>query len=196
MTTGALPHRRYTIREYVQLEAYSNVRHEYFGDQIFAMAGGTPEHGTWAANIIGLLAASLRGRPCRVQTSDVRVRVVATGLDTYPDVSVVCGRAELDKDDPQAVTNPTILFEVLSPSTEEYGRGEKLEHYKKISALREIVLVAHDQKRVDVVRRPPSALDDGIWVSITSRAGETVRLESLDCELPVDEIYRDPLATD
>jgi len=98
MTTGVLPHRRYTIQEYVQLEAYSNVRHEYFGDQILAMAGGSPEHGTWAANIIGLLAAGLRGRPCRIQTSDVRIRVVATGLDTYPDVSVVCGRAELDKD--------------------------------------------------------------------------------------------------
>jgi Uma2 family endonuclease len=192
MTTGALPHRRYTIREYVQLEAYSNVRHEYFGDQIFAMTGGTPEHGTWAANIIGLLASGLRGRPCRVQTSDVRIRVVATGLDTYPDVSVVCGRAELDKDDPLAVANPIVLFEVLSPNTEEYDRGEKLEHYKKIPALREVVFVAHDAKRVDVVRRQ----NDGTWVSITARAGETVRLDSLDCDLPVDEIYRDPLATE
>jgi Uma2 family endonuclease len=112
-------HRKYSIREFLQLEGYSNVRHEYLDGQIYAMAGGTPEHGTYAANVIGLLTAALRDRPCRVQTSDVRIRVVATGLDTYPDVSVVCGQAERDKEDPDAIVNPIVLVEVLSPSTEE-----------------------------------------------------------------------------
>jgi Uma2 family endonuclease len=101
-------------------------------------------------------------------------------------------------EDPQAVTNPTVLFEVLSPSTEEYDRGEKLEHYKKVPSLREVVFVAHDGKRVDVVRRLPSSSasqpDAATWATTTARARETVRLESLDCDLPVDEIYRDPLA--
>ena len=84
-------HAKFTIREFVLLEDYSNVRHEFLDGQIYAVAGGTPEHGARAANVIGLLIAQLHGRPCRVHTSDVRVRVGPTGLDTYPEVSVVCG---------------------------------------------------------------------------------------------------------
>src|SRR3989442_14646818 len=113
-------HRKYTIQEFVSIEEFSNVRHEYAAGQIYAMAGGTPQHGARAANLIGLLTAQLRGRLCRVHTSDVRVRVTATGLDTYPDVSVVCGKAELDTEDPNAITNPAVLVEVLSSSTAEY----------------------------------------------------------------------------
>jgi len=103
------PHRKYTIEDFVRVEEYSNVRHEYLDSQIYAMAGGTPEHGTYAANIIGLLTAQLGQRPCRVQTSDVRIRVTATGLDTYSDVSVVCGQADRDTDARNAITNPTVL---------------------------------------------------------------------------------------
>jgi Uma2 family endonuclease len=191
MSAPALPHRRYTIAEYVQLEAYSNVRHEYLDGQIYAMAGGSPEHGSRAANVIALLAERLRGRPCRVQTSDVRVRVTRTGLDTYPDVSVVCGRAEVDPEDALAIINPTLLVEVLSPSTEEYDRGEKLAHYQKIASLREVVFVAHAEKRLQVIRRQ----HDGTWASLAAVAGERLLLESLDCELSVDDVYFDPLAT-
>lgn len=99
-------HPRYDIADYVRLEAYSNVRHEFIEGQIYAVAGGTPEHGLYAANIISLLSAALAGRRCRVQTSDVRIRVQATGLATYPDVSVVCGIAERDPDDTNAIVNP------------------------------------------------------------------------------------------
>jgi Uma2 family endonuclease len=188
MVKSRAAHRQYTIQEFVRLEEYSNVRHEYLAGQIYAMAGGTPEHGTWAANVIGLLTAQLRGRSCRVQTSDVRIRVRATGLDTYPDVSVVCGHAERDAEDPDAIVNPTVLVEILSPSTEEYDRGEKFEHYRRIPSLREVVLVAHDGPRVEVFRA-----GEGDWISISAERGQTVRLESLGCDLPVDEVYRDPL---
>jgi Uma2 family endonuclease len=188
MDVGHASHRRYTIQEYLRLEAYSNVRHEYVHGQIYAMAGGTPEHGTYAANVISALGAQLRGRPCRVQTSDVRIRVPATGIDTYPDVSVVCGSAERDAEDPDAITNPVVLVEVLSPSTEEYDRGEKFEHYKRLPALREVVFVAHDERRIEVQRRRGS-----LWERVTVREGETVRLEAIGCELAVDEVYRDPL---
>jgi Uma2 family endonuclease len=190
MATGHAAHRRYTIQEFVRLEEYSNVRHEFLDGQIYAMAGGTPEHGTWAANVIGLLTACLRGRPCRVQTSDVRIRVKATGLDTYPDVSVVCGHAERDVEDRDAIVNPILLVEVLSPSTEEYDRGEKLGHYKVVESLREVVFVNHDERRVEVHRR-----DGGRWTVSRGSRGESVRLESIGCELPVDEVYRDPLAS-
>jgi hypothetical protein len=102
----SVAHRRYTIQEFIALERYSNVRHEFLRGQIYAMAGETPEHGLFAANMIGILTAALRGRPCRVHTSDGRIRVPKTGLDTYPDVSVVCGHAELDEEDGNALTNP------------------------------------------------------------------------------------------
>lgn len=182
-------HRNYSLAEFVQLEEYANVQHEFVAGQIYAMAGGTPEHGTYAANVIGLLTAQLLTAPRRVQTSDVRIRVRATGLDTYPDASVVCGQLERDAEDPNAINNPIVLVEVLSPSTEDYDRGEKLEHYKQIEALREVLFVAHDQRRVDVVRRQL----DGSWASVSAASGETLALESIGCTLAVDAVFRDPL---
>jgi Uma2 family endonuclease len=182
-------HREYTIEEYVQLEDYSNTKHEFLDGQIYAMAGGTPEHGMYAANIIRILGVHLQGRRCRVQTSDVRIRVMATGLDTYPDVSVVCGRAELDMADTLAITNPILLVEVLSRSTAKYDRGDKLDHYKQIPSLHEVVLVAHDAPRIEIVRREK----DGSWSWHECEKGATARLESVDCELEVAEVFRDPL---
>jgi Uma2 family endonuclease len=123
------PHRVYTIEEYVQLEKFSNVKHEFYAGQIWAMSGGTPDHSAYAANIIQALANQLSGKPERVFTADARVRVQATGLDTYPDVS-----------------NPIVIVEVLSPGTATYDRGEKLAHYKQISSLREIVFVAPSRR--------------------------------------------------
>jgi Uma2 family endonuclease len=183
-------HARYTIQDYVRLEEYSNVKHEYVDGQIYAMAGGTPAHAAIAARVSAALIAQLRGKPCNVYSSDLRVRIVATGLDTYPDVSVVCGGEEHDREDPNAVTNPVVLVEVLSPATEEYDRAEKLEHYKRIPACVEVVLVAHDKPRVEVWRRAP-----GSWVRDAAEVGQTLRLASIDCLLDVDEIYRDPFAT-
>lgn len=187
---SSVPHRKYTLEEYLQLERYSNVRHEYLDGQVYAMAGGTPEHGSRAANVIRMLSSQLLSKRCRVHTSDVRIRVQATGLDTYPDVSVVCGRAERDAKDQDAIINPVVLVEVTSPSTEEYDREEKLEHYKKIPALREVVFVAHDALRVDVVRRQ----EDGGWATLSAGAGGLLSLDSIGCDLQVDEVYRDPLA--
>lgn len=188
MKMVAISHqRKFTIDDFVSLEAYANVKHEYLAGQIWAMAGGTPEHGTWAANVIGTLAAHLRGKPYRVQTSDVRIRVQATGLDTYPDVSVVCGPALRDDGDRNAIVNPALLFEVTSPGTEDYDRGDKLEHYKAIPSLKEVVLVAHDARRIDVVSRD----DGGAWIMRSATAGETLRLASIDCDLAVDDVYLD-----
>jgi Uma2 family endonuclease len=183
---------RYSLGEYVILEEMSNVRHEYLDGQIFAMAGGTPEHGGLCANLMTLLSNALAGRPCRVFTSDVRVRVRATGLDTYPDASVVCGRAERDTDDPNALTNPLVLVEVTSPGTEAYDRGEKLEHYRKIPSLQEVLIVAHAEVGVDVWRRRSG--ED--WAIESAGPAGSARLRSLSCELPVAEIYRNPLSPD
>lgn len=179
----------YSVAEYTELEDYSNVRHELLDGQILAMAGGTPEHATYCANVIALLAAQLRDKPCRVQSSDGRIRIAATGLITYPDVSVVCGRAERDAEDRNAITNPKVVVEVLSPRTEEYDRGEKLAHFQQIPSLAEIVLVAHSPRLVEVFRR-----EGTIWSRHDAGPGASVKLLSIDCELVIDDVYRDPLA--
>ena len=113
------------------------------------------------------------------------------GLGTYADVTVVCGQLELDPQDPKqhTVLNPTVLVEVLSPSTEDYDRGEKLGHYKTIAALREVVFVAHDRREIEIVRREL----DGSWSRHVAGQGQCARLAALGTELAVDEVYRDPL---
>src|SRR6187397_314808 len=108
-------HHRYTYGEYVALEEHANVRHEFFDGEIYAMAGGTPEHAAICTNVSTALNIQLRGRGCRVHSSDLLIRVLETGLATYPDVTVVCERAELDPANRNAITNPTVLVEVLSP---------------------------------------------------------------------------------
>jgi Uma2 family endonuclease len=179
----------FTFRDYVDLEEISGVRHEFLAGQVWAMAGGSPDHARIAANVMVLLGSQLRGKRCAVFDSDLRVRVKATGLGTYPDVTVVCGSLELDPDDPKrhTVVNPKVIVEVLSPSTEEYDRGEKLDHYRQIDSLEEIVLVASEERRIDVWRR-----DGAAWARVPS-AGELVRLSSIGCELPLPDVYRDPL---
>lgn len=180
----------YTRAEYRAFERSSNSKHEYLDGVIYAMAGGTREHAAIAGNVITQLSIALRGRPCAVHSSDLRVRVVETGLETYPDVTVVCGKAQADPEDSHVIVNPVVVVEVTSSSTEEYDRGEKLAHYKRIPSLQEVVLVGNREKAVEVVRRGP----DGSWTTHEARAGGSVQLVSLGCELPVDEVYRDPLA--
>ncbi len=182
---------RFSYEDYLELEESSPVKHEFLDGVVYAMSGGTPDHAAVAAAVIGLLTGSLRGRSCRVFTADLRIRVVETGLGTYPDASVVCGRLELDPDDEKrhTVVNPTLLVEVLSPSTEDYDRGDKLAHYKRIPSLREVMLVAHDDRRVDLWRRTERG-----WTQLVFREGQAVELESLGCALSVEAIYFDPLA--
>ena len=180
---------RMSYAEYLELERSSEVKHEYLRGEVFAMAGGTPEHARLAANIIGELTAALRGRPCSVFTSDARVRIEATDRATYPDVTVVCGRLEHAADDPDSITNPVVIVEVLSDATEAEDRGEKFAHYRRLASLREYLLVSQRARRLEVYRRR-----DERWLLDEAGTGETLRLESIDVVLSVDEVYRDPLA--
>lgn len=187
-------HHRFSFDEYAWLEEESGIKHEFVAGSILAMAGGSPELAAIAANITRLLGNALAGRPCRVYSADLRVRVQSTGLGTYADVTIICGRLELDPEDPKRHTalNPKVLVEVLSPSTEDYDRGEKLGNYKQIPSLREVLLVAHDLHEVELVRREA----DGTWSRHIAREGETIRLLSVDSELSVAEIYQDPLSSE
>jgi len=135
LVTSAFPLHRYTYQDYVWLEEQSSTRHEFLDGEIVAMAGGTPEHAAMAAEVIGQLRDQLREGPCRVFTSGLGVRVLSSGLATYPDASVVGGSTERDPEKKTNVVNPRVLVEVTSDVTEHYDRGEKLEHYKQIPTL-------------------------------------------------------------
>jgi Uma2 family endonuclease len=188
VVVGARFH-RYTYREYLALERGANVRHEFFDGEIYARAGGTREHAAICANLTTSLSTQLRGRGCQAHSSDLRVRVLETGLATYPDVTVICHHAEQDPEDRNTVTNPVLLVEVLSPSTAAYDRGEKLAHYRRIPSLQEIVLVAHDERLIEVWRRE----EGDTWVRREARGG-SVTLTAVPATLVVDDVYRDELA--
>ena len=175
----------YTRADYLALEASSNVKHEFLDGQIYGMAGGTPEHAALAAAVIGILFAQLRGGRCRAHDADLRIRVRETGLATYPDVAVVCGPRERDPDDENAVTNPTVLFEVLSRSTEDYDRGDKFEHYKRIPSLKHYVLVSHVQREIEVWTR--DAHD--AWTRTVHGEGQHAPLPAIAAQLDVRELY-------
>ncbi len=176
----------HTYREYLELEADNPIRHEYLAGEIFAMAGGTPEHAALQVAVSAALHRQLEGRPCRVFSSDLRLRVPATGLATYADVTVVCGRIERDADDENAVVNPTVLVEVTSKRTEAYDRGEKFEHYRAMPSLREYVLVSHREPGIEVWRRPGA---EGAWNVTRAGAGQAAMLDAIGCRLDVDTVY-------
>ena len=178
----------YTYQDYLTLEADSNVRHEYLEGEIYATAGGTLEHALLCSGVITELGVQLRGGPCRIATSDLRVRVLETGKATYPDATVICGDAELDPEDVQGQTviNPIALVEVTSKSTEDYDRGDKFElHYRRVPTLQEYVLVSHRERTIEIRRRTP----DDEWIRSIAGSGESVCLESLSATLDVDALY-------
>jgi Uma2 family endonuclease len=178
--------RQLTPAEYADLERGSEQKHEYLRGEVFAMAGASPKHNLVCGNLIGALRDRLRGRRCVVMPSDQRVYVEATGLGTYPDVTVLCGPAAYHPDFPQSLVNPSILIEVLSPSTEAYDRGAKFDHYAKLASLKEYLLVSTDRFAVDHYL----SNGDGTWRLTSSRGmGASVRLPSVDAAVPLAEIY-------
>jgi Uma2 family endonuclease len=191
MTLGA-PIARMSYPEYLALEERTGQKHEYLRGEVYAMAGGTVEHGALASAVTIALGIALAERPCRVLSSDVKVRIEATGLSTYPDVSVVCGKLETAAEDPNAVTNPVLIVEVLSDATEAYDRGEKAAHYRRIPSLREYVLVSQKTQLIEVHRKN----ERGNW-ELVAEAGKGARAEltSVGAVLEVDAIYRNPLAS-
>ena len=181
MTTARRVH--YTYEDYLAALEMSEVKLEYCDGEIYAMAGGTPVHADLAAAAIRLLSNALLGR-CRVSTSDLKVRIEATGLSTFPDVSVVCGERAFAAVDRNAITNPTLLVEVTSKSTEDYDRGEKLNHYKQCPSLQAVLFVSHRRPQVTVVSR-----SDIGWDTAEYRPGQRVEVAAQALEFSVDELY-------
>jgi Uma2 family endonuclease len=181
-----LPLHTYTYSDYLALEEHSLVRHEFVGGEIYAMAGGTPEHAALAASVLRLLGNALP-QGCRAYSSDLRVRIEASDVTTYPDATIVCGALQLASQDPLAVTNPVLLVEVTSASTDAYDRGAKLEQYKLLPSVQEVLLVSHKQRQLSVHRRRA----DGAWTVSESFALHAVTLESISTVLRVEDVYRD-----
>ncbi len=185
MSTARRVH--YTYAEYLAMEEASSVRHEYLDGEIYAMAGGSPDHAALAATLISVIRSQLPPG-CRTFTSDLRVRIPATGLTTYPDAAVICGPTERAADDALAVVNPVVLVEVTSPSTEEYDRNEKLRNYKSLPSLREVLIASHREPHLTLHRREESG-----WSTLTAQGGGALTLSSVGVRVEVDEVYRDGL---
>jgi Uma2 family endonuclease len=181
---------RMTRAEYLARELTSGVKHEYVNGEAYAMTGGTIDHSGLAVAFATQLSLALAGRPCRVFNSDLRIFVTATGANFYPDVSVVCGKIDLAPDDDHSITNPVVLVEVLSKSTEGDDRGAKASHYRLLPSLQEYVLGSQGERRVEVQRRN----ERGVWELHFFKVGERVELTSLGVSVGMDELYRDPLA--
>lgn len=181
-------HARLSYDDYLALERGSDVKHEYLDGFAHAMAGGTIEHARLTSRFDRLLGGALDGRPCSTFSADAKIRIEASNRTTYADVTVVCGKLERSSIDPEAIANPVVIVEVLSPSTEAYDRGEKFRHYRRLPSLREYVLVSQDQPLVEVWRREGDA-----WRPIDHGPGDAVRLDSIDVAVPVDALYSNPL---
>lgn len=180
--------KRYTPAEYYALERTAEYKSDYYDGEIFAMAGGTARHSLIATNVAGELRQRLKRSPCAAYESNLRLKVRATGLRTYPDVTVYCGPLEYDPGDPEGTTalNPTVIFEVLSPSTEGYDRGFKAQHYRRIDSLRAYVFVAQDRAHVEVEQRQA----EGAWLLREADGLDAaIRIEPLGIDLPLAEIY-------
>lgn len=190
------PHRRYSLQEYLDLERTSDEKHEFLDGEIFAMGGASFAHAVIAGNVASLLHGQLRGKPCRVVSADARVKITLIGLYTYPDIVVVCGEPVLEQPG-DTLTNPILLIEVLSDSTEKKDRGWKFEQYRHIGSMTDYLLVAQDTPRIEHYARQPS--DRWIYVSETRMDG-VVEIVSIGCCLPLVEVYekidtlREPLA--
>jgi len=177
-------------QDYLDFERSSPDKHEYADGEIFAMSGGTIEHSSIAANIIIELGNALLGRGCRVLTSDMRIKIPATGRYVYPDGSVVCARPEFTDDKRDTLLNPRLIIEVLSDSTEAYDRGDKFVAYQTVASLNEYVLASQKEARIEVFSRQP----DGSWSLRSYGPGDRAALSSLGCVLEVDRVYTDVFA--
>ena len=183
----ALAEQRLPPAEYLAIERAAKFKSEFFAGEMFAMAGASPAHVLITSNVNREIGTQLKGRPCRVYSSDLRVKVSATGLHTYPDVVVVCGDQQFDDEKRDTLLNPTLIVEVLSPTTEAYDRSDKFDHYRQMESVEEYVLIAQDRPRVEHYARQAGGRQ---WLLTVFRdLQEHAPLPSIGCELALAEVY-------
>ena len=180
------PLRRLAEAEYLKIERAAGFKSEFFDGEMFAMAGGTPQHSLIATNLAREMGNRLKSGHCVPYNADLRIKIEATGLYTYPDLSVICGSLQFAQGTDDTVVNPALLVEVLSDSTEAYDRGKKFEHYRQIPTLQEYLLVSQKEPRIEQFIRQP----DGRWL-LSEAAGLDASLElpSLRITLSLAEVF-------
>jgi Uma2 family endonuclease len=177
-----------TPEQYLEADRAAEFKSEYYDGHMFAMAGGTQVHGIIILNTGAGVLQAARRRGCIVTPTEVRLRVSYTGLYTFPDIMVVCGESRFADDQKDTVLNPILIVEVLSPSTEAHDRGFKFAQYREVESLREYILVAQKEPRVERFQRQPT----GQWILTEYKGLEaTAHFETIDCGLPLTEIYAD-----
>jgi len=175
-----------TPADYLARERRSEVRSEYLNGRVYAMSGASREHNRITINLSAMLHSRLKGKPCEPFSGDLRVKVSPTGLYTYPDVIVACGESRFEDEHVDTLLDPTVIIEVLSDSTEAYDRGEKFAHYRALESLTDYLLVAQDRPRIEHFVRQP----DSRWLySVIDGLDEQVEIATLDCVLPLAEVY-------
>ena len=184
---STVPKRLLTAAEYLAQERCASFKSEYYQGETFAMAGATREHNLIVGNLVREVGNGLKGGKCEVYPSDMRVKISATGLYTYPDVTVICGGPEFEDEQGDTLLNPTVLFEVLSDSTEAYDRGTKAAHYRRLPSVKEYVFIAQDRP---LVERYVRQADGGWTLREVTCVDQNVDLDGIPVRLPMSEIYR------
>lgn len=183
----AQPKKKLTAAEYLAIERKAEFKSEFYAGETFAMAGASTTHNRVKDNLIVQLGMRMLGGPCQSYSSDQRVLVDRTGLYTYPDIVIVCGEPEFADGDRDTITNPRVVIEVLSESTEGYDRGTKFQHYRQIPSLQVYVLVAQDEARIEQFVRQA----DGTWVlQIFADPAGAFTLATVGATVPLADVYR------
>jgi Uma2 family endonuclease len=189
---ASLPDAALTEEQYLRIEREAEIKSEFHDGRMYAMAGGSPNHALLTGSMIAVLYRQMPAG-CRTFSSDLRIKASPAGLYTYPDCSVICGELQFAGEEKDVVTNPLLIVEVLSPSTEAYDRGRKFEMYRTISSFREYLLVHQDRRHVEHY----SKQDDGSWVLREHSGAEgSVGIARLDVRITLAELYASALDLD
>ena len=179
------PVSKLTEEQYLSMERAAEFCSEFLNGQMFARSGGSMNHAGLQTNILVEISIALRGGGCEAFSSDFRVKV-SSGMYTYPDVSVVCGKPLVAGEHEDNLLNPAVVFEVLSPSTEKYDRGLKFQHYRTIASLQDFILVDQSQIRIEQYTRQP---DNSWMLRDYQRPEEELRIDSIGVSIPLQQIY-------
>ncbi|HCN36413.1 MAG TPA: Uma2 family endonuclease [Bacteroidetes bacterium] len=177
------PKKYFTEKEYLEFERNSDTKHEYYKGEIFDLAGVSLKHNQIMLNLAFLLRSKLKGK-CRLITNDVKVKIQTNSLITYPDLAIICGKIELSDDKQDTILNPKVIFEILSPSNQEYDKNQKFALYKEIPSLEEYILIYQDEVKAECFLKKDNWEKSGY-------AGEGVdmKIKSLGIDLSLKEIY-------
>ena len=179
---------KFTVEEYLEMEKSSDVKHEFYKGEIFAMSGAGPKHNIISINLIGALLKELDGKSCRPFGSDMRIHIPENTLYTYPDISIICGDIISGDEDEDSATQPVVIIEILSKSTKSYDRGDKFKLYREIPALRDYILI--DSERIGI--EAFSLNDEMLWeLREYKNLDATLIIKSIAANIELKDIYKD-----